>query len=111
MNLDDLTLGQVKQLTAFTNQSKPNPYDKYKGKAIFMRTVTMYYLGRLKDVYENELVLTECSWIPDTGRFHDALKLGQFSEVEPYVSDEVIIGRGAILDVCEWDKELLKEQK
>lgn len=112
MNIEELTLGQIKQINALTGSSqKGNPYSKYIGKAIFIRTITMYYLGRLVEVYDAELVLEECSWIPDTGRFHDALKNGTASEVEPYVSDQVIIGRGAILDVCEWTKDLLKEQK
>lgn len=112
MNLDELTLGQIKELSTMTgSKSTSNPYQKYVGKAVFIRTITMYYLGRLKTVYENELVLEECSWIADTGRFHDALRDGTAKEVEPYPCEEVIIGRGAILDVCEWNKELLREQK
>lgn len=112
MNLDELTLGQIKEISSLTGcKSNSNPYTKYIGKAVFIRTITMYYLGRLEKVYESELVLSECSWIADTGRWYDALKNGTAKEVEPYPCEEVIIGRGAILDVCEWTKDLLREQK
>ena len=81
------------------------------GEPVFIRTVTMYYVGRLKEVYEHELVLTECSWVADTGRFHNALKDGVFSEVEPFVSEEVIVARGGLIDVCHWGHAIPTEQK
>ena len=71
----------------------------------------MYYVGRLKEVHENELVLTECSWVADTGRFHNALRNGVFSEIEPFVSEEVIVARGALIDMCHWGHAIPTEQK
>ena len=114
MNLDDLTLGQLKEVKAMCGASPAktgNPYAKYIDLPVFIRTVTMYYCGRLKAVYDQELVLEKCSWIADTGRFYDALKNGSLKEVEPYPTNEVIIGRGAILDVCEWGHAIPQEQK
>ena len=76
-----------------------NPY--HFGRAYLVRTVTNYFSGRLLGIYEHELVLENAAWIADTGRFSEALKTGVMSEVEP-IPGQVIIGRGAIVDACEW---------
>ncbi len=67
------------------------------GKVYVVRTVTMIYLGRLRDINDTELLLTDCAWIPDTSRWNEFLKGKKPNEMEPYVND-VIIGRGALLD-------------
>ena len=77
------------------------------GKAIVIRTVTMIQTGILKEVGKKELVLTDASWIADTGRFGEFLKEGPISdsaEVEPFPDGEVFVGRGAIIDAVhvEW---------
>ena len=76
-----------------------SPY--HFGRAYLVRTVTNYFSGRLLGIYEHELVLENAAWIADTGRFSESLKTGVMSEVEP-IPGQVIIGRGAIVDVCEW---------
>lgn len=82
--------------------SKDSGFTPYKiGASYLVRTVTNYFSGNLVAVYEHELVLTKAAWIADTGRFSQSLKTGIMSEVEPIPGD-VIIGRGAIVDVCEW---------
>ncbi len=70
------------------------------GKNYFIRTVTMSQTGRLVAITNQELVLADAAWIPDTGRFHNSLINGNFDEVEPFVND-VIVGRGAIVDATE----------
>ena len=82
------------------------------GKKYLIRTVTMIYTGKLKQIYDKELILTECAWIPETERWADTCKEGKFKEVEPYPEKaEVIIGRDAILDCFEVSWNLPKEQK
>lgn len=80
------------------------------GKAYLIRTVTHIDVGIVKSVGEKELVLEDASWVADTGRFHDALKSGTLDEVEPYI-DDVILGRGAIIDATRWGHDLPREQK
>lgn len=112
MNLDELTLGQIKEIKGMcgSNNAEGHPYEI--GKAYLIRTVTMIYTGRLEAVYKNELVLGECAWIADTGRWQQACVDGKLNEVEPYAKgDLIIIGRGSILDVSPWHKDLPKEQK
>ena len=75
-----------------------------------IRTVTLYYTGRVALVKASEVVLSEAAWIADTGRFHDALRDGTLSEVEPFVGP-VSINRGSIIDVTEWKHPLPRLQK
>lgn len=74
------------------------------GKSYHVETVTKYFLGRLIDVTDTELVFTECAWIPDTGRYHEYMKGNYTSsfECEPYPADAiVIIGRGSLCSCVE----------
>ncbi len=75
-----------------------------------IRTVTLYYTGRVVAITDTDLVLAEAAWIADTGRFHDCLTTGQFNEVEPFVHP-VIVPRGAIVDATAWTHPLPREQK
>jgi len=82
------------------------------GKNYMIRTVTMIYTGKLKQVYDKELILTECAWIPETERWMNTCRDGTFKEVEPYPEKvEIIIGRDAILDAFQVSWKLPKEQK
>lgn len=114
MNLDDLTIGDAKKLAGLFSGSvyHSNPYQGYIGKNIMVRTVTMIYTGKLIDVYPEELVLTDATWIAETGRWMEFISNGVTKECEPYPDDHpVIIGRGGILDVTEWTSVLPRSQK
>lgn len=101
MNLNDLTLGQARELAALFGTSKPADSPWVVGANYLIRTVTMIDAGTLVRVTEHELVLKDASWIADTGRFADALKAASFGEVEPFPDGEVIIGRGAVIDAVQ----------
>lgn len=111
----------IKELDSFL-KSKKEQVDKVTKKEVgvwsvgqnyFIRTVTMSLMGRLECVDEHELVLSDASWIADTGRFSDFLN-GEFKEgkleVEPF-PDRVIVGRGSVIDACLWMHDLLRTQK
>jgi len=109
MNINEMTIGQFKELSNIFNQrSTKNPY--VIGEKYFIRTVTHYFTGILEEVFETELVLSSCAWIADTGRFNEGLRTG-FSEVEPYPTDYVIIGRGALIDASPLQIALPNEVK
>ena len=80
------------------------------GTKYVIRTVTMHYVGMLKDVTETDLVLSDASWLPVQPRWNTFLKEGTQDEVEPFV-DDVIICRGGIIDATEWRHDLPREQK
>lgn len=92
-------------------QQKENKNSPYQiGKSYLIRTVTHYYIGVLKTIYDGELLLKDASWIADTGRYYNALKDGELNEVEPIIGD-LIIGRGGIIDCVEWRHPLPRDQK
>ena len=97
MNIDDLTIGQLKEIKAISgcNDAK-HPFDV--GSIYLIRTVTMIDTGRLVAVYPTELVLEDAAWIADTGRFAESLIKCNFNEVEPFPDGQVIIGRGSIIE-------------
>ncbi len=82
-----------------TGETVQHPY--VIGQSYIVRTVTMYYTGKLEAVYPGELVLSEAAWVADTGRWSTALSSGKLAEVEPYPNG-CIVSRAAIVDVAPW---------
>lgn len=102
MKIDDLTIGEARQLAAFFQPPASNDNSAWElGKVYLIRTVTMIDTGRLVLITPQELVLEEAAWIADTGRFADALKKAEFGEVEPFPDGRVIVGRGAVIDAVQ----------
>ena len=108
INIEDLTIGQTKQLQSLfsaitgadTAKCSTSPWEV--GENYLIRTVSMTNTGKLVQVTEHELVLSNAAWIADTGRFADNLISCSFNEVEPFPKDQlVIIGRGSIVDAVQ----------
>lgn len=78
------------------------------GTKVFIRTVTMYYLGEIKKICGQWITLEDASWVADTGYFHDFLKEGKANSIEPFC-DDVHIPMTAIIDVTEWKHALPKK--
>ena len=99
INTEDLTLKQVRELQSILGSNTQNEAHPWEiGAHYVIRTVTMIQTGTLKAVYKNELLLSEAVWVADTGRFHDFLKdPSKLNESEPF-TDDVIVGRGSIVD-------------
>lgn len=110
MEIDNLTVKDIKHIQSLLKGGEKTESPYKVGKSYFIRTVTHYYTGKLERVTGKELVLSSAAWIADTGRFHDALKTGKLNEVEPF-TDEIIVGRGGVIDAVEWKHPLPREQK
>jgi hypothetical protein len=97
INIEDLTIKQAKELSGLfgSEKSKANPF-KIDGK-YFIRTVTHAHTGRVKSITGQFITLSDAAWIADTGRFYDALKNTEFSEIEPFSSD-LILNMDSIID-------------
>jgi hypothetical protein len=115
INVDELTLGQIKQLRAVLGgegmaASKRLPMPA--GTAVFIRTVTHHYTGRVVECAEEEVALTDAAWIADDGRFTTAMSGGSYGEIEPYPDGKrVVINRAVIIDWCEVSGELPRSQR
>jgi hypothetical protein len=80
------------------------------GTSVFLRTVTMYYVGRVTNVTKDYIFLTDAAWIADTIRWHEAIRDGKMREVEPYPDGlEIAIARGALVEISPWLHPLLRE--
>ena len=75
------------------------------GQNYLIRTVTMILTGRVVGLNGQEVLLADAAWIPDTGRWADALlDSAKHLEVEPYPPGRtVIVGRGALIDATPID--------
>ena len=108
MNLDELTLGQAKELARLLAPATPASQDPVGfwevGKPYLIRTVTMIDTGTLVAVTQQEIILRDASWIADTGRFSAALESSEYSEVEPFPDGFVAIGRGSIIEAVQIKK-------
>jgi hypothetical protein len=85
--------------------------DDLIGKAFLIRTVTNYWTGRVVGRVGGLLQLDDAAWIADTGRFADALKTGELSEVEPTPDGFALVSIGAIIDIVTWSGDLPRKQK
>ena len=98
----DLSIKDLKEI--LNGSSEKTGYEKYAGENIFIRTVTHHYTGRVIEVTNHTLTMDNAAWIPDDGRFNEALKdSDNFNEVEPYVHP-VTINLMSILDVTKISK-------
>ena len=110
MKIDDMTIGEAKELAAMFGGTKHQSHSLEIGATYLIRTVTMMYTGRIIAVTDSDLVLEKAAWIADSGRYADALETGSLSEVEPY-PDQVIVSRAAIVDAAYWSHKLPRDQK
>jgi hypothetical protein len=74
------------------------------GENYHIETCTKYFLGKLVQVTDNELVITNASWVADCGRMNEYLSGKQPSENETFPKDKlVIIQRGAVVSAVKHD--------
>lgn len=79
------------------------------GEKYLIRTVTYFALGKLDEITGDFLVLSESSWVADTGRFTQALANGDLNEVE--ITGACFVNMASIVDAFPWKHELPKKQK
>ena len=104
MNIDELTIGEFKKLSCLLSKKPDDPCFWEIGEIYLIRTVTMIDIGKLVGVSTQELVLEDAAWIPDTGRYADAIAKAEFNEVEPYPAGKILIGRVSIVDAVKIKK-------
>jgi hypothetical protein len=79
------------------------------GKSYFIRTVTYHLVGKVASVVGTFLVLSDASWVADSGRFMQAIKNGTLNEVEPV--GDAIVNFSAVTDAFPWVHSLPEKQK
>ena len=79
------------------------------GDKLFLRTVTYHLVGEITQIEENWLKLEHASWVPDSGRFHNAIKNGTLDEVEPV--GVAYVNTDTVTDAFPWSHPLPDKQK
>jgi hypothetical protein len=109
--LRETLMKTLEEIEATSLRSDDHILSIFLAKNVFIRTVTHHYTGKALCIKDGFLMLKDCAWIADDGRFSTALSKGVFEEVEPFPDGLVFISLGSILDVSEWMHELPRKQK
>lgn len=113
MNINELTIGQAKELAEMfggASQQKQQESPFVIGEAYLFRTVTHIEVGRVKRIVGQFVELEEASWIADTGRYHNCLRDGTFSEIEPYPL-YTGVNTQSLINYAPWPHALPRDQK
>ena len=93
-----------------TTTQDSNLLDNLIGSNVFVRTVTHHHTGLLAAYDDKFLLLEQAAWVASDGRFANALASGVLDEVEPFPGS-CLVAVGALVDICEWQHGLPREQK
>lgn len=111
--LVDLTEEQLVKLEKASKKGEKvqvlSEFEDIIGHQWLIRTVTYFLVGRVTKRVGPFLLLEEASWVADTGRFHDAIKKGTLSEVEPV--GPALLNVSAIVDMFPWAHKLPTDVK
>ncbi len=83
----------------------------HDGLPYMVRTVSDYFTGIVVAQTATEILLGEAAWVPDMGRFMNALETGDFEEVEPCPDGEVVVARQSIVSYLRLRVPLPRTQK
>lgn len=83
--------------------------EDFVGKKFFIRTVTYHLVGEVVKIVGRFFQLKNASWVADSGRFMNAIKDGDLSEVEPV--GDAFVSVDSIVDIFPWKHTLPTEQK
>jgi len=110
MNIDEMTIGEFKNLQSAFGSRKQKYFPYKVGDKVFIRSVTLYYIGKIEKIEGDWVTLSNASWIADTGRFFDFLKDGECNEYESF-QNNVSIHIGSMIDITEWKHDLFSGNK
>lgn len=115
-NIDNLTIKEAREIASLLGAVKPSAqsHSWVIGQQVLIRTVTMYYTGRIAVVTDSDVGLDDAAWIANAGRFATTLRDGfpKDAEIEPYPDGvRCFVSRGAVVDFCEFKKSLPRTQQ
>lgn len=58
-------------------------WSEWVGRVVYVNTGLHHYVGELVAVTAQEIWIKDAAWVPQDGRWHEALKSGEFDELEP----------------------------
>jgi hypothetical protein len=80
------------------------------GAMVFVRTVTLYYVGKVKAIDGMGILLEDAAWVADQGSMSESLLTGKVKDSD-YFPDPVFVNSGAVVDITSWRHAPLKSKK
>ena len=109
IDVSEETYSKIKDQLLEDEKFDISSLDDMVGKKFFIRTVTYHFVGKVVKVFGSILKLEGSSWVADSGRFAQAIKDGELSEVEPL--GEWYVNLQTATDFGVWNHDLPTEQK
>jgi hypothetical protein len=108
-----MTTNDLIKLLELTSRSEPTmttdlPFKV--GAAYLFRLTTHYWTGRVVGISGPFLKLEDAAWIPDTGRYSQAVDEDSLDEIEPR-EGAVLVNTAQLIDAVEWTTPLPREVK
>ena len=85
-------------------QTKYEAVENMIGGIVFIRTVTHYYTGRVKNITGNFIHLEEAAWIGDTGRFAQFMQGNPTEELETEPMGEIFVNLDTVIDISPYNQ-------
>lgn len=108
IEVSDETWEKIKTQVEGEGGKEINNYQDLIGEKIFFRSVTHYMVGEVKSVVGRFVRLKGAAWVADTGRFMNAIKDGELSEVEPV--GDAFVNMDTVVDFFPWKHALPTKQ-
>lgn len=80
------------------------------GKMVMLRTVTLYYIGRVKAIDGMGVLLEDAAWVADQGTMNDCLRTGQVKEWDTF-DEPVYVALAPMVDCIAWKHKPLPAKK
>jgi hypothetical protein len=109
IQISDETYERLKDQLGLDATETLDSLDSMVGQCWFIRTVTYHTVGRIMKRIGGFFLLSGAAWVPDSGRFTQAIKNGTLNEVEPIGTCMVQIA--CIVDMFPWKHKLPMDQK
>lgn len=108
ITISDATFESIKDQLGEEETLDVSKMEDFIGKKLFIRTVTYHLVGKVEKIVGEFFVLSGASWVADSGRFMNAIKNGELSEVEPV--GEAFVNYKSIVDMFPWSHSLPTKQ-
>ena len=109
LEISDETYEKIKTQLQADELIDISTLDDLVGQKLFIRTVTYHMTGKVVKRMGAFIQLEDAAWIADSGRFSDAIKNGELSEVEPVGT--MWVNLQSIVDFFPWRHKLPTDQK
>ena len=110
MNINDLTIGQAKELANMIGGGGEAGSPFKVGQNYMWRTITHIHIGTVTAIHGDLISTKDACWVADTGLFTTFLAEGEISEVELF-SGASGVNIGALVDWCEWSHGVVSSRK